>query len=63
MKKPEHLHRGDRLGPSFSPPEEDLFQLNLIVAEERGSRLTLRSATDIHKESMAIDKYCPIDCC
>jgi hypothetical protein len=40
-----------------------MFQYDLIVAEERDSRLTLRSATDIHKESMAIYKYCPIDCC
>ena len=50
------------LASLYSPLEEDLFQPDLIVAEERDNRRTLRCATDIHKESLAIYTYCPIDC-
>jgi hypothetical protein len=53
MKKPEHLHGGDRLSQSFSPLEENTFQPSLIVAEEQDDIRMPRSATDIHKENLA----------
>jgi hypothetical protein len=49
------------LASLYSPVEENLFQPDLIVAEERDNRWALRYATDFHKESLAIYKYCSMD--